>query len=65
MDSAELAVMEFGRVAVVSKEAQGMCTSILAAPYGYAIRALPLSPLTSVQAYKLHMSSMSNVACAD
>ncbi len=24
MDSAELAVMEFGRVAVISKEAQGM-----------------------------------------
>lgn len=30
MDSAELAVMEFGRQAVISKEAQGICTNIAA-----------------------------------
>ena len=36
MDSAELAVMEFGRMAVISKEAQGMSTSKLAATSNYA-----------------------------
>ena len=29
MDSAELAIMEFGRVAVISKEARGMYSSIM------------------------------------
>ena len=53
MDSAELAVMEFGRVAVISKEAQGMHTSILAGTPACADLPCLSSPPTSMQAYSI------------
>lgn len=54
MDSAELAVMEFGRLAVISKEAQGLCTSVAAcSDLPYLQHHLPYL----YKVYRLHTSA--------